>query len=366
MDDELYEALLKANQSAVLAEDARRAASELNELILQIRGGSDDAVAAAREVTRRLSLLGRNDPNAAHERLNSREILEAAVAAAGVEHAAETMIVVEEGTAAIGGRRDELVQAFRALIRNAAEAMSPPPERPRIQLSARNLLNENGTVNSLEPGVYVEFEVRDNGTGIAAENLERIWEPLFTTKRHGAGLGLPTALAIFRKHGGQMGVDSDVGVGTVMTVYLPIATEPIAATGGEATPATRYRTGRLLVMDDNEKTRAVTAGLLQRLDYTCDLARDAEEALTWYRRYWDIGRPYDAVLLDLQLPGGIGGEAALARIRSLDPEVRSLALAPLPAESLAETARLAGFTGWLTKPFKLSELGEALQIAIGR
>lgn len=366
MDDALYQALLKANRSALIAEDAQRAAAELNELILQIRGGSDDAVAAAREVTRRLSLLGRNDAAAARTQIDPRELLEAALAAAGVEQAAETLVVVETGAARVAGNREELVQAFRALVRNAAEAMSPPPERPRIQLSARNLTLADDGVAALPAGEYVEFEVRDNGAGIPPENLERIWEPLFTTRRHGAGLGLPTALAVIRKHGGQIGVDSAVGVGTVMTVYLPAAPEPAAAAGGSSAPAARFRTGRLLVMDDDEKTRAVTASLLQRLNYTCDLARDPDEAFTWYRRYWDIGRPYDAVLFDLQLRGGIGGAPALARIQALDPDVRSLALAPLPAEALAEAARAAGFTGWLAKPFKLSELGEALQIVAGR
>lgn len=366
MNDDLYEALLKANRSAMIAEDARRAAAELNELILQIRGGSDEAMAAAREVTRRLSLWSRNEPAAPAETLAPRELLEAAVAAAGVEHAAETMVVVEDGTPKIAGVREELVQAFRALVRNAAEAMSPPPERPRIQLSARHRPVGEDAIAALAPGSYVEFEVRDNGTGIPPENLEKIWEPLFTTKRHGAGLGLPTALAIVRRHGGQMGIDSAPGIGTVLTVYLPSAPEPVAAAGGQSAPAARYRTGRLLVLDDDERTRAATAALLQRLDYTCDLARDADEALTWYRRYWDIGRPYDAVLFDLELRGGIGGAAALARIRALDPDVRALALAPLPPDTLAASAREGGFSGWLTIPFKLSELGEALQIVTGR
>jgi two-component system cell cycle sensor histidine kinase/response regulator CckA len=372
-NDALYAALLKADRSESLVPLAGGLAAELSELLTQVLGGialgragdpaalaaAEAAALSAREVTRRLMGLGQK-AEAGRVEVNSKVLLEEAIAAAGASHVAEITLNADAGAASVLVNRDELVQAFRALVRNAAEAMNPAPLRPRIQLIARNTSLESGQLPGLPAGDYVEFEVRDNGRGIPAAELERIWEPFFTTKKHGAGLGLPTVLAIVRRHGGQAGVDSTAGEGTVFTVFLPCA-RATASAGGERGQA-RFRTGRILVMDRDEKNRTVIAGLLERLNYKCDLARDADEAVQWYRRYWDIHRPFDAVILDLSpAAGNYEGESALARLLDLDPDVRAIAMAALPPEELALAAPEKGFIGWLAKPFQLSELGQALQ-----
>jgi len=377
-NEALYAALLKADRSETLVPLAGGLAAEMSELLTQVlggislaRGGQIDALdgaeaacLAAREVGRRLMTLGHKGP-AGRVDLLPKPLLEEAIAAAGAGRAAEITLEVEPDLSPVAVNREEMVQAFRALVRNAAEAMHPAPPRPRIQLRAGATQLAADQIAGLPAGSYVEFEVRDNGRGIAAEELDRIWEPFFTTKKHGAGLGLPTVLAIVRRHGGQAGVDSTVGVGTVFTIFLPAA-RPAVSTGGERPPQTRFRTGRILVMDAEEKNRTVIAGMLEQLSYKCDLARDAAEACIWYKRYWDIGRPFDAVILDVaELAGANEGEAALARMLDLDSDVRAIAMAALPPEELAATAREGGFTGWLAKPFQLSELGEALQTATG-
>jgi len=377
-NEALYAALLKADRSEALIPLAHGLATEMSELLTQILGGisvakggspealegAEAACLAAREITRRLMNLG-HKVQAGRVDLAPKALLEEAASAAGVSNVAEISIEVEAELKPISVNRDELIQAFRALVRNAAEAMHPAPQRPRIQLRAGATELEAEQIDGLPAGNYVEFEVRDNGGGIAAEALEKIWEPFFTTKKHGAGLGLPTVLAIVRRHGGQAGVDSTVGVGTVFTIFLPISSPAVSA-GGERPPQTRFRTGRVLVMDGEERNRAVIAGMLERLDYKCDVARDAEEAFMWYKRYWDISRPFDAVILDLAPTSGTRqGEAALAKMLDLDPDVRAIAMAALPPEELAATAKEEGFTGWLAKPFQLSELGEALQTVTG-
>jgi CheY-like chemotaxis protein len=377
-NEALYAALLKADRSETLVPLAGGLAAEMSELLTQVlggislaRGGQADALdgaeaacLAAREVTRRLMNLG-HKAQAGRVDLMPKLLLEEAVAAAGAGRVAEITLEVDPDLSPVAVNREEMIQAFRALVRNAAEAMHPAPPRPRIQLRASATQLEAGQIAGLPAGSYVEFEVRDNGRGIAAEELEQIWEPFFTTKKHGAGLGLPTVLAIVRRHGGQAGVDSTVGVGTVFTIFLPTS-RPAMSTGGERPPQTRFRTGRVLVMDADERTRTVIAGMLEQLSYKCDLARDADEACVWYRRYWDIGRTFDAVILDLAaIEGTHEGESALERMLDLDPDVRAIAMAALSPEELAATAEEKGFTGWLAKPFQLSELGEALQTATG-
>jgi CheY-like chemotaxis protein len=204
--------------------------------------------------------------------------------------------------------------------------------------------------------------VRDNGAGIAPDSIEKIWEPFFTTKRHGAGLGLPAALAIVRRHRGQVGIDSVPGEGSVVTIFLP------RARSGDEMRARRpdlqrFSTGRVLVMDDDERIRAYTASMLQKLGYTSDLARDGEEAVALYRRYFEVGRPHDAVLLDPAVAKGQGGEAAFEALRELDPDVRAILAGG--DEETAEHCVALGFCGWLVKPYGATDLGKVLKSVIG-
>ena len=115
--------------------------------------------------------------------------------------------------------RAQILQVFQNLVVNAIQAMPPPPHRPRVQLRARNLALADGQVAPLPAGDYVEFEVRDNGAGIPPQYVAKIFDPFFTTKKHGTGLGLATVLSIVRRYGGQIGLDTAVGVGTAFTTY---------------------------------------------------------------------------------------------------------------------------------------------------
>lgn len=376
-DEALYAALLKADRSESLGAAAAGIAQELNEALTKILGGlslaktgdsgealasAESACLAARELTRRLLTLAKGG-DGAQQAVPVRELLADAVRIAGAGSSFEITIEAADAVDQVQADPARLSQAFQNLIRNACEAMPPPPHRGRVQLRAANATLSEGQVAGLLPGDYVEFEVRDNGFGIPPENLEKIWEPFFTTKKHGAGLGLPTALAIARRSGGQIGVDSDLGVGSVFTVFLPRARAAESVEGRRAS-SERFRTGRVLVMDDDPDIRAVTAAMLERLDYKFDLARNGEEAIEFYRRYFDIGRPYDTVLLDLTVVGGMGGEETFARLRAIDPDLRAIATGG-GGEQLLRDCLARGFCGRLGKPYRLAELGEVLQSVLG-
>lgn len=375
-DDALYSALMKADRSESLGPLAGRLAEELNELLTRILGAvasvpnrtdgdalsqAEAACLSAREATRRLQELARGG-DGARTQVAARSLLDEAAKTAGAASTAEIAIDVSEGADAVWVDPAQMGQAFRNLLRNSLEALSPAPHRPRVQLRASNTALSEGQVAGLPGGDYVEFEVRDNGCGIPAGNLEKIWEPFFSTRRHGAGLGLPAALAAVRRHGGQIGVDSEVGVGTVFTVFLPSARSS-GAVRAQPAPSARFRTGRILVVDDDAQIRTHTGAMLENLEYKFDLAPDGAEALASYRRYLDIGRPYDAVLLDLNMPGQ-AGEDTFRQLRALDPDARVIAMSGGSAEDLAPRCAALGFCGWLSKPYRVSELGQALQTVI--
>ena len=374
-DEALYAALLKADRSSAFGPAAAMLARELGDLVTTILGAlsaakdrgdlaglavAEESAHASRELIQRLSSLakgGRGELVTAP----ARELLDdaARVAAGGT---AEIEVRVAVGTSPVLVDREQILQVFGNLVRNALESMPPPPHRARIQLSAENSTLPDGRIPGLPSGDYVEFEVRDNGAGIPAESIERIWEPFFTTKRHGSGLGLPAALAIVRRHRGQVGVDSVPGGGSVFTVFLPRARSGDEIRARRA-GVERFATGRVLVMDDDERIRAYTGAMLQKLGYTSDLARDGEEAVALYRRYLDVGRPHDAVVLDLAVPRGLGAEAAFHALRELDPDVRAIVAAE--DGEAAERCLAGGFCGWLVKPYGAAELGKVLKTVLG-
>src|SRR6185436_2134769 len=260
--------------------------------------------------------------------------------------------------------RAQMLQVFQNLVVNALQAMPPPPHRPHLQIRVRNIALADNQVPALAAGDYVEIEVRDNGSGIKPEHVAKIFDPFFTTKKHGTGLGLATVLSIVRKHGGQLGLDTQVGVGTAFTVYLPKADKPVEVQARKAA-SLRFGTGRVLFMDDDPKISALTATMLQSLDYKYDLAKNGEEAIALYKRYMNIGRPYDAVIMDLTVVGGMGGEECFTELKKLDPEVRAIVSSGYDNDDMAVRFLDRGFCGYLTKPYRVTDLGKVLKAVLG-
>lgn len=233
-----------------------------------------------------------------------------------------------------------------------------------MQLRAAGTTLAEHQVPGLPAGEYIALEVRDNGTGIRPEHVEKIFDPFFTTKKHGTGLGLATVLSLVRKHGGQITLDTQIGVGTLFTVYLPRA-EQAAEVQARRAPSLRFGTGRVLFMDDDAGIAALTATMLESLNYKYDLAKNGEEAVALYRRSLNVGRPYDAVILDLTIVGGMGGEPCFQELRRLDPEVRAIVASGYDDDELARQFLEKGFCGYLTKPYRVGDLGRTLKAVLG-
>jgi PAS domain S-box-containing protein len=372
------EELVKANRFESLGLLAGGIAHDFNNLLTTILGGvslakdnrdysalddAEQACTTAKGLTKQLLAFAKGGAGT-QSVVATKDILTDTVKIAAAGSTAEVTVEVAEGIEPVLVDRAQILQVFQNLVVNALQAMPPEPHRGRVQLTAANATLAEGQVSPLPAGQYVEFEVRDNGSGIKPEHLEKIFDPFFTTKKHGTGLGLATVLSIVRKHGGQLGLNSVLGVGTAFTVYLPRADRPVDVQARKA-PSLRFGTGRVLFMDDDPKISSLTATMLESLDYKYDLAKNGEEAISLYQRYLKIGRPYDAVIMDITVVGGMGGEEAFKALRALDPDVRAIVSSGYDNDDMARRFLDMGFCGYLTKPYRVGELGKVLKTVLG-
>ncbi len=254
--------------------------------------------------------------------------------------------------------KGQLGQVVQNLVINSVQAM---PEGGVVAIAAQNAeLIAGSNQLPLGPGRYVHVRVTDQGTGIAAEHLPRIFDPYFTTKQHGSGLGLATVYSILKKHQGHIEVESQLGVGTTFHLWLPAA----AASAPESAPpmpvAGPKARARVLFMDDEASIRDMAGLFLRRLEMEGEVAADGEEAVRKYEEARAAGRPFDLVLMDLTVPGGMGGREALERLRQIDPEVRAIVSSGYSRDPVLSDHRAHGFSGILPKPYGLDQLRHVL------
>jgi CheY-like chemotaxis protein len=238
------------------------------------------------------------------------------------------------------------------------------PDGGTITVGGGNLDLDSGGELPLPPGRYVKVFVRDRGVGISPENLPRLFDPYFTTKETGTGLGLAATWSIIRGHGGHIRADSEAGRGAVFTIYLPAA-ETIPEPEPSALPTAGDFTGRILVMDDEPEVREVLSRMLQFLGNKAETCRDGREALARYREARESGDPFDAVIMDLTIPGGMGGKEAVRELLEYDPGGRVIVSSGYSSEGIASDFREHGFRALLAKPYQMKDLREALGTVLG-
>ncbi|NJD57332.1 MAG: PAS domain S-box protein [Nitrospirae bacterium] len=252
----------------------------------------------------------------------------------------------------------QISQVVNNLVLNAAQAM---PQGGTVRISAHNIEVPSARAGELKPGRYVRITVSDEGTGIPHEHLKRIFEPYFTTKIKGSGLGLATSYSIVRSHEGSIEVESDVGRGTTIRVYLPASLSQKGKGDLDVLPVCPPGSGRVLLMDDEDIIRQTTGLMLQRLGYEVELAADGRETLDKYKEALSNGRRFDAVIMDLTIPGGIGGREAMELLRGIDPSVRGIVSSGYSSDAVMANYRQYGFAAVLAKPYRKDELAAVLQ-----
>jgi PAS domain S-box-containing protein len=259
----------------------------------------------------------------------------------------------------------QISQVIANLVVNADQAM---PNGGTLHVSSENFSYSATTtpaVPDLAAGDYVRIRIRDEGVGIPAKYMKRIFDPYFTTKPKGSGLGLATAYSIIKNHNGLMTVESEVHVGTTFTIYLPAALDqemPVEAprTFTPAMPGT----GRVLVVDDEDAIRDLVEFTLTRLGYKVWQAATSLEGVNIYREKFEAGERFDAVILDLTLPGGIGGKEALKKLIEIDPTVNAIVSSGYATDATMSRYQDFGFRGVIAKPYEAAELGKIVHDVI--
>jgi len=250
----------------------------------------------------------------------------------------------------------QLSQVIQNLVLNAAQAM---PQGGTVNVWARNTPIAPHNLLAIPPGRYVQIAVIDHGHGIPREHLSKIFDPYFTSKQTGTGLGLAIAYSVIKKHDGQITVDSEVGKGTTFTIYLEAAEEqPHAPTPEPETVVARKE--RLLIMDDEKMIREAAAEMLNYFGFETEMAADGNEALLLYQEAQEEGRPFAAVIMDLTIPGGMGGKETMERLLRIDPEVKAVVSSGYANDPIMANYRDYGFCGVVPKPYKIEEMSWTL------
>ena len=250
----------------------------------------------------------------------------------------------------------QMSQVVNNLLLNAKEAM---PAGGRIIISATNLHLTHNEIGKLPAGRYVLIAVTDEGAGIEAHLLPKIFDPYFSTKARGTGLGLTTTYSIIKRHDGDIGVTSQKGRGTTFKLYLPAAVAPTNETR-PLTSLTRPRTGHVLLMDDEAAVRNVGQALLKALGYDVTCAADGAEAIQRYREALAGGGAFACAIMDLTVPHGMGGAECLAQLKRIDPDVCAIVSSGYATHPVMAEYAAHGFCGVLLKPYQLNELREVL------
>jgi two-component system cell cycle sensor histidine kinase/response regulator CckA len=255
----------------------------------------------------------------------------------------------------------QLVQVFTNILLNALEAM---PNGGAIHVSAENVA-EIGTRSEHERPIksrpYVKISITDTGIGIPKENLGSIFDPYFSTKQRGSGLGLASSHSIVKNHGGYISVESTLGRGTMVCVSLPASDGRDADDAPDPPRIAHGRNNRILVMDDEAAIRTLTANMLEFLGYDAEVVSNGSAAARRYARAKVKGRPFDSVILDLIVPGSISGKETMERLIRIDPAVKAILVSGYAQDVTMTDFRAYGFTAALPKPFTLDELSRTLR-----
>ena len=314
------------------------------------------AVSRARDLTRQLLTFA---TGGAPERriLDVRRLLEDAARLGLGGSSVRARFEFDPALPTVEADEGQMNQMLNNLLVNARQAIAGPGE---IVLGARRRVLGDGEIPGLEAGDFVEISVEDHGHGIAPEVLHKVFDPFFTTRPSGTGLGLATSYSIVRRHGGHIGIDSETGAGTTVTVLLPAARGTLDAPPPPAEMAPVTRGLRALFMDDEPMVLKVGVKHGRRLGLEVETAADGAEAIAKFRRFREEGRPFDVVVLDLTVIGGMGGAQAIERLRAIDPGVVAIACSGYFDASVMSDPEGFGFSGVLAKPYLAADLERVL------
>ncbi|MEM9025638.1 MAG: ATP-binding protein [Verrucomicrobiota bacterium] len=269
---------------------------------------------------------------------------------------------------AVSADENQISQVINNLVLNAVQALEGIGE---VSVTAENTAvgTKRAQALGIETGDYVEIAVRDNGPGISKDILNQIFSPFFTTKENGNGLGLSSCRTIIRRHGGALNVESELGLGTTFTCLIPAAHENSNPPDAKPRPPKKSMSsgkGRVLVMDDEEMIRQIAGDMLQILGYEFELVEDGARMLETYKAATEAGKRFDLVIMDLTIPGGMGGKEAAKKLLQIDPLARAVVSSGYSNDPIMESPEDFGFTAAIQKPYTVQDLSTRMAELIKR
>jgi len=250
--------------------------------------------------------------------------------------------------------KGQIMQVISNITINAREAM---PNGGHLYITLEN------TQPGPNKGNYIKVTIRDEGTGIDPKIIDRIFDPYFTTKHSGNGLGLATSYSIIHKHGGHIDVASELGIGTTFTLYLPASKTQLPPERGKkvASRLSLNPSLKVLILDDDDMIRTVIPRWLQKMGCSATACPDGRQAIDLYKESLKAGNPFDILILDLTLPGGLGGQEVLREILAIAPKARAIVSSGYADSAIMASHKAHGFKGVLAKPYTKEQLQEVLE-----
>jgi len=247
---------------------------------------------------------------------------------------------------------NQIAQVIDNIVINAVQAM---PLGGKLTVAAENVDFKDGEISLLQQGSYVHISFADTGIGILPNIMPRIFDPFFTIKHKGSGLGLATVYSIVKKHDGEITVESQPDIGTTFHIYLPVSKND-AVTQTDLKPHSHKGKGRILIMDDEESIREILRDMLRMMGYEVEYALDGRDALRMIQDADDTGLPFLAAIMDLTIPGGMGGREAVRQLRETNKDMIVFVSSGYSEDPVMADPAEYGFTDKIRKPFSITEL----------
>ena len=339
----------------------------------ELLANATEACNCAENLARRLSRLARTPQGGDLRKrpLHLRQVVEKAVPFTLLNSTSRPVVHLPDDLWPVEADESAIEQVLRCVTENAGEAM---PEGGTVFVDAHNIYESSAGAGVPES---VRLRVRDQGPGIAPHLLSRVFDPWFTTRPGKEGMGLALAAGIVRAHGGHMEIEAGDGHGCTVSIWLPVNPGLVSGTVSRApalpdtaslppVPARPHeRRQRVLFMDDDAPIRDVVRKILTAHGYDTHCTADGQEAIDAWRRARDFGAPFDLILVDLDVRGGMGGQETVARLRGEYPGIKALLTSGYIDDVLMETYREHGFLGVIPKPFHFDRLVQAIGRILG-
>ncbi len=322
-----------------------------NDNLINLLEDAENSLQKSKDLTQQLLTYSRGG-SPILKATSIQEVLKDACKLALASSSVEFKFDIQPDLMPVKADEGQIFQVLHNIILNACQAV---PDGGTVKIKAENIIiNGDEHLIPLEPGNYVKISIEDDGIGIPEENKEKIFDPYFTTKPEGSGLGLATCYSIINKHGGHITVDSETDKGTVFTIYLQAADE---SKSNIPKSINSDENKRILVMDDEKMLRAIVKEALESFGYHVVCAKDGDEAINIVK---NSNSPFDIALLDLTIPTGKGGKETVKELKELDPELKAFIMSGFTDNKTIFNYDDYGFEGIVTKPFSIEELKDTI------